>query len=223
MMSNVSNPLGTWITLSEAAQYAVRLGGVDERIAALMDADTWALEARRKIHCGDWLAEMEAELGKAEDLLRSLRAGFRAGKVAGESAHVGPGSAQARTPIAESEWETSYAHFWRNELQPKAPGEHFRFPRIVAVRVRTEDVRREVERELAARRSATPIVDLHGVIRKAVRANGGYLSLKHAFEIARKAGAIEEREEIRQAVRDVIGRQISGPKGPRKNRADPPA
>jgi hypothetical protein len=162
MMSNVSNALGTWITLTQAAQFAARLAGVDERIAVIMDADTWALEARRKIEHGDWPAEIEAELGKAEDLLRSLRAGFRAGRIAGEGAHVAPGPTPPRTPITESEWETGYAHFWRNELQPREREEHFRFPRIVAVRVRPKmsDARSKGNSPRAARRNPSPTSEL---------------------------------------------------------------
>ena len=101
-MSNVSNALGTWITLSQAAQFAARLGGVDERIAALMDADTWALEARRKIDYGNWPKEIEADLQKAKDLVKTLSDILDTGRVAGS--HVGAGAPQPVAPISEFEW-----------------------------------------------------------------------------------------------------------------------
>jgi hypothetical protein len=189
MMSNVSNALGTWIPLSHAAQFAARLGGVDERIAALMDAGTWGLEARRKIDYGDWPKEVEADIQKAREVLKALSDILDTGRVAGSQA--GAGAAQPFAPISELEWASCYVHFWKNELQSIRTNQL----RIVDVWVRTEDVRRELERELAARRSAKPRVDLSAVIRGAARANGGYITQKNAFKIARAAGATDCRKK----------------------------
>ena len=119
-MSNASNGLGTWITLSQAAQFAARLGGVDERIADLMDADTWALEAMHS-----WLREVQEKWGaeddevvrqktaefqvrieQAEKTLAALRLTFKTGKVQGEGSHLGPGPAPPLATISELEWES---------------------------------------------------------------------------------------------------------------------
>lgn len=210
---------GTWITLSEAAQFAARIGGVDERIAALMDADTWALEAGRKIDCPDWPKDAEAQIRRAGELLKTLSAVLGAGKVAGEGSLGRPGAAPPVARISELEWATHYVHFWKNELQPIKTNQ----PRIVDVWVRTEDVRRELEKELAARREVKPIVDLRAVIRDAARANGGDLTQVSAYNIAREAGATESREIIRQTVRETVGSHRPGRRGSRKNRAVAPA
>lgn len=177
---------GTWITLTQALQFAARLGGVDERLVTLMASDTWARVARRswesrylpsadrkaaqeawvgkapeklqalrrqEVNADETLiqrmaqlseAELAQRLGKAKDLLNSLRAILAAGKVAGEGSHVPPGPVQPVAPITEREWGTLYVHFWMNELQPRSSNEGH-FPRIVDVRVRTEDVRRGIE------------------------------------------------------------------------------
>jgi hypothetical protein len=158
MMSNGSNGLGTWITLSQAAQFAARLGGVDERIVVLMDADIWALEASHSWLRGvqeKWAAEddefvrqktaeFQVCIEQAKKTLATLRQTFASGKVQGEGSHTGPGPAQPLAPITELEWASRYVDFWKNELQPKG-SDRERFPAIVAVRVRTDDVRWELE------------------------------------------------------------------------------
>jgi hypothetical protein len=217
MMSNASNPLGTWITLSQAAQFAARLAGVDERIVVIMDADTWALEARRKIERGDWPAEMEAELRKAEDLLKTLGVIFAAGRVAGEGSHVPHGPAHSLASITELEWASRYVHFWKNELQPKGSEEHF--PPIIEVRVRTEDVRRELETELEGCRKAKPIANVRALIRAEADRRGRDLSEADATKTVKDAGAFENREKLREAWRTEFPERKQGPKGPRGNRA----
>ncbi len=66
-------------------------------------------------------------------------------------------------------------------------------------------------------------VDLHGLIRAEIKHNGRAISQNRAEKIARQNGAKENREKIRETLKAIQGPQKSGPKGPRKNRAAPPA
>jgi hypothetical protein len=62
-------------------------------------------------------------------------------------------------------------------------------------------------------------VALEPLLRDAANRNGRPISQAEAINIARGAGATETREEIRQMLEAIQGKQKPGPKAPRKNRA----
>ena len=76
-----------------------------------------------------------------------------------------------------------------------------------------------LRREDVLRRWPKPVdkAALKPLLRDAVNRNGGSISQTEAIKIARKAHATETREEIRQMLEAIQGKQKRGPKGPRKN------
>jgi hypothetical protein len=73
--------------------------------------------------------------------------------------------------------------------------------------------------ELPATATVKP-PDLRTVLRNGIEAKGAMLTQAEAEKIAGRAGVTEDRKKIREVLRLVGSSDRTGPKGPRKNRAD---
>jgi hypothetical protein len=83
------------------------------------------------------------------------------------------------------------------------------------------DVLREFpEFPIEPKSSGAELPDLMTVLRNEIEAKGATLTQAEAEKFARKAGVTESRKKIRAALRALGVSSTTGPKGPRKNRAD---
>lgn len=119
-----------------------------------------------------------------------------------------PLSELIRKPIAAFEWQ-DLTMFDSNQDQDRVYREGVQAA-YDAVMLRRDDVLRLWPKPVDK-------VALKPLLRDAVNRNGRPISQIEASKIARKAHATESREEIRQLLEAIQGKQKPGPKGPRKN------
>ena len=119
-----------------------------------------------------------------------------------------PLSESIRKPIAAFEWQ-DLTMFDSNQDQDRVCRN--------GVQAAYDDV--TLRRDAVLRLWPRPVckVALEPLLRDAVTRNGGPIPQTEAIKIARKAHATETREEIRQLLEAIQGKQKPGPKGPRKN------
>jgi hypothetical protein len=127
---------------------------------------------------------------------------------------------RGQRPIEPHEWASRRLDA-RHGLLATPPGKRFdTHPPIRDVLVSVKDLKRECGAMITSEVSAPP--DLESMLRE-LRHENPNLTRTAAEEIAPNRGAIEKREEIRRMWKRVGGSSTPGPKGPRKNRAVPPA
>ena len=138
-----------------------------------------------------------------EDLEKALREGTIA-------ATGLPFGELIRKPIVAFEWQ-DLTMFDANDHQDRVcrKGTQVAYD---AVTLRRDDVLRLWPKPVCK-------VALEPLLRDVANRNGRPISQAEAKKIARGAGATETREEIRQMLEAIQGKQKPGPKAPRKNRA----
>jgi hypothetical protein len=122
-----------------------------------------------------------------------------------------PLSESIRKPIAAFEWH-DLTMFDSNQDQDRVCREGVQAA-YAAVTLRRDDVLRLWPKPVCK-------VALEPLLRDAVTRNGGPIPQTEAIKIAGRNGATESREEIRQLLEAIQGKQNPGPRGSRKNRAE---
>jgi hypothetical protein len=121
-------------------------------------------------------------------------------------------------PIEPHEWASRQLDV-RCGLLATPPGKRFdTHPHILDVLVSVEDLKRECAAMITNEDSVAP--DLESVLRE-LRHENPSVTQTAAEKIARERGALGGRPEIRRIWKTLGGSSAPGPKGPRKNRAEP--